>query len=992
MKRNYTFENGKFVIRNFSNLPPFTSFLPGIAGLAGRPLWAFYVSRGQGIAGFGVGGKDLPIMEFSPAEIAYSTVPLNGFRTFLRIDGKGFEPFRVGGSLPTRMEICRSGFAIQEDAAPYSLRVEYFGVPNKDFAALGRIVTYTNRTGAEQEVEVLDGLAQMLPFGLANSAFKETGNLFRSWMVAEGMREGYSFVRMRSSTADCAEVCAVTGGNFFLPVGEADVVTDPKLVFGEDRTKTAAKEYFRRGITPAMLAEQATENRLFCAFAHKTVRVPAGQSATLCELFGYADARTRVAELKASLAAEDVFCMRREAEEEAEAIASKVETHTAFPLFDEYIKQSYFDNVLRGGMPVTVGGRPYYVFSRKHGDPERDYNCFQIEPKPYSCGNGNFRDVVQNRRNDVFVTPECGDLNIRYFFSLVQADGYNPLSVLSVRFTYPQVPEKYRAHAAFLQGLFTVGDAAVRLGIGGEELDELIRGATPVYRSEFSEGYWTDHFVYLIDLVTSYLAVYPEQRERLLYEMPLGWFQSGVRVLPRRRTTVRTAEDIRRPYSIEKCGADGWLEAGGKPFETSLAAKLLLLVAVKMATLDPIGCGIDMEGGKPGWCDATNGLPALFGSNVADSIELYRLTGILQKLLDGEHKIIWAKEQDVFFRSMCALLRRKTTEREYYDLSHTAKEAYFEHVYSGFAGTVSEVSPSDAQLFLKRARAKLKAGLARGKALAGGRMPTYLTFRVTQYEELGGGYVLPTAFEARALPHFLEGVAKSVAVGNKKEYAAARRSALYDKKLGLFKTSEPLEEESLEIGRIRSFPAGWLERESCFLHMSYKMLLSLLQAGMYEAFYREIQTGLVPFMPPARYGRSTLENSSFLVTSNHIDREKWGKGYQARLTGANAEVLSMWRLMMGVEHPFTLENGELNFALAPKLHKKFFENGRVSFTLFGSTKVVYLNRSGRSTWENVHPALYRLKGDGVVETPSVKSKLAEDVRAGKFYEIEVELI
>ena len=540
MKKNYYFENGNFVIHNYNDKPPFTNFLPGIAGLEGCPLWAFYVNRGQGIAGFGVSGKELPIMEFFPAETAYAVAPAQGFRTFLRIDKKACEPFRTGGKTPARMEIFRSGFRIEENAKSYSLSAEYFGVPNKNFAALGRVVTYTNKTDKPQEVEILDGLAQILPYGLSNFAFKETGNLLKSWMAAEGTDRGYAFVKMRSSTADTAEVKHVSGGNFFLPTQGFDVVVDPKTVFGEDRTKSAATIFNKNGITADALKSQCKENELFCAFAHGKKVVQAGQSYVFCELIGYAAESGLVENLKKQITVEDVLKMKAEAAEEAEKIASKVDTHTAFPIFDEYIKQSYFDNVLRGGMPVKLGGKPYYVFSRKHGDPERDYNSFHIEPKPYSCGNGNFRDVAQNRRNDILITPGCGDFNVKYFFSLLQADGYNPLSVLGVRFTCPNVPEKFKEHEKFLTGKFTAGDAVTTLNLNAEQLDELIAICTPVCEAAFGEGYWSDHFVYLIDLVTSYLAVYPDKKRELLYGTPLRWFKSGVRLIPRERRAVNT--------------------------------------------------------------------------------------------------------------------------------------------------------------------------------------------------------------------------------------------------------------------------------------------------------------------------------------------------------------------------------------------------------------------------------------------------------------------
>ena len=52
------------------------------------------------------------------------------------------------------------------------------------------------------------------------------------------------------------------------------------------------------------------------------------------------------------------------------------------------------------------------------GDPERDYNFFSIAAEYYSQGNGNFRDVSQNRRNDVFFNKDVGDFNVKTFFSL----------------------------------------------------------------------------------------------------------------------------------------------------------------------------------------------------------------------------------------------------------------------------------------------------------------------------------------------------------------------------------------------------------------------------------------------------------------------------------------------------------------------------------------------------------------------------------------------
>jgi len=54
-------------------------------------------------------------------------------------------------------------------------------------------------------------------------------------------------------------------------------------------------------------------------------------------------------------------------------------------------------------MQTAEGPVSFNVYSRKHGDLERDYNFFMLSPTFLSQGNGNYRDVNQNRRNDVLV-------------------------------------------------------------------------------------------------------------------------------------------------------------------------------------------------------------------------------------------------------------------------------------------------------------------------------------------------------------------------------------------------------------------------------------------------------------------------------------------------------------------------------------------------------------------------------------------------------------
>ena len=86
----------------------------------------------------------------------------------------------------------------------------------------------------------------------------------------------------------------------------------------------------------------------------------------------------------------------------------------------------------------------------------------------------------------------------------------------------------------------------------------------------------------------------------------------------------------------------------------------------------------------------------------------------------------------------------------------------------------------------------------------------------------------------------------------------------------MYKVNADLSGESWEIGRTRVFPAGWLENESIWLHMEYKFVLELLRCELYEEFYENFRSVFIPFLNPEQYGRSILENSSFLVSSAHF--------------------------------------------------------------------------------------------------------------------------
>jgi hypothetical protein len=259
-------------------------------------------------------------------------------------------------------------------------------------------------------------------------------------------------------------------------------------------------------------------------------------------------------------------------------------------------------------------------------------------------------------------------------------------------------------------------------------------------------------------------------------------------------------------------------------------------------------------------------------------------------------------------------------------------------------------------------------------------------------------------FKTHVVPYFLEGPAKMLAcvpgmTAEKKDmYAAVKESGIYDKKLKMYKTSEPIGHISMEHGRVRAFTPGWQERESVFLHMEYKYILALLKAGLYYEYFETMKDALIPFQAPEVYGRSILENSSFLASSANPDEKVHGRGFVARLSGSTTEVVSMWISMFLGEGGFDVKNGELSFSLQPKLAGWLFdEQGVAEFTLLSSCKVVYKNPLRKNTYGEEGAAVTKLHvffKDGketVIEGNTLTGATAEELRNGNVVRIEADL-
>ncbi len=1090
-------ERQRFVIDEYNWARSFQNFLPGIAGKWGIPTWCYYVSRHQGICSMGVNDKNHQILEFLSFNKAVAQVGRVGYRTFLRVDGgEVYEPFgKVRDPQVHQQMIVSSGeLEIREvhDGLGLEIRVVYFALVGTRVPALVRQVSVRNVGDTARDIELLDGLPHVFPAGVDQEIIHVIPRHIEG-MIEVAEHRGVPLMRLKQTPGDVEQVSRIEGGNFYAAFADGapvdDLLVDPAVVFGQAENYDVAWSFEDATLADLRARRQIRRNRTPCAMVPRALRLEPGAATEICAYLGYVP-RDKDLDPFLDAASDPSFAPAKRAEQERllASIKDVCLTVTDDPTFDEYCQQTFLDNVIRGGMPLSFdtadGPSAFYLYSRQNGDLERDYHYFVVDPTYLSQGTGHYRSVLQNRRMDTWFFPEIEDFNVRMFTSLTQLDSYSPLEVLQTSYAVedregldtwladlaPDLGAR-RTLAAALDGPFTPGEFVMKVEdltlLGDRDREALVRDLLRFCTENevggrLHLGFWIDHWSYNLDTLEVALAVYPERLEELLlHRRDYTFFDNPDQVRPRHEKHVLDRGRVRQydavvtdPDKEAQIAARTELPnrvrtggGAGEVYRTHLLGKLLVLVANRAGTLDPANVGIEMEGNKPGWNDSMSAVAGIFGSSVGQAMELNRMCGFLEKAfssigLPGGAEVALFEELVELMDGLAGALRERLTSTEpdrrfrFWDRSHTLKEAYRDRVRMGLSGREEEVSVSRIRSFLAqviRLFGELEQPANRHLMFDDSGVPyMYLSYDVPGYEELlddqgqprlshqGYPRVRPTHFERRPIKLFLEGPVhylRTYPFRKEAVYEPVKCSDIWDRELRMYKVCESLADETFEIGRVHAWGAGWIENESNYTHMSYKYLLELLRSGLVEEFWEDARTGLMPFLDPAVYGRSPLENVSFVVSSAFADPSMHGQGLQPRLSGVTNEMLHIWTLMMAGEQPLTLRGGQLGLRLQPNLPDWLFTSSRrtvrwqlseeqhreveipgdsVAFLLFGRCLVVYRNPERCSTWEReMEVQRYHLHhADGSTETvegPSLGPDDALAVREGRIPRMDVDL-
>jgi hypothetical protein len=277
-------EIGRYVIEDYDARSPFSDFLPGLAGVYGKPLYAFFVNRGQGIASFGVNSKDFPILEYNSVNKAYQNTPAVGFRTFIQGERRNseflVEPFsplktrhptvtdpknQQPKQYPKRiMYTGQNELQIQEFDYENQLEVNvsYFILPEEDFGAFVRRTTIRNTHKRDSvSISMLDGLARMEPSGGKLDHFlKNMGRTLEGWMGVYFPHEdsiSMPYYRLITEPLDTAFVKVQERGHYCVAMLEGrnsepnkilPIVYDTSKVFGEDTTLLQPAELYSKSV------------------------------------------------------------------------------------------------------------------------------------------------------------------------------------------------------------------------------------------------------------------------------------------------------------------------------------------------------------------------------------------------------------------------------------------------------------------------------------------------------------------------------------------------------------------------------------------------------------------------------------------------------------------------------------------------------------------------------------------------------------------------
>lgn len=519
-----------------------------------------------------------------------------------------------------------------------------------------------NHSQVPRDLELLDGLQNILPYGVSSDFMMRFSNLANAYKKNELLAESQlGLYYMSSIPTDCAEPSEGLKTSVAWQTGlSPDAILLSTQQLGKFRAGSVlASEDDVRGKTGAFLVQQPVHLPPGAPLQWHIVADVEKDHAEVVELD---DLLTGSAELNLAIS-EDIATGERALLRIASS-ADAIQCTRNSRRTNRHLANTIF-NVMRGGIPVAdytidvddfrehvskfntrvaadcsglLGrlapeltftelqrelaksqnadlirlGMEYLplAFSRRHGDPTRPWNRFAIELRTESGRTnlnyqGNWRDIFQNWEALAVSFPEFSTAMISRFVNATTADGYNPYRVTKDGFEWEEP---------------TPDDPWANI------------------------GYWGDHqIIYLLKLLEWNQRISPDTLNALLDSRAFVHANVPYRIKPiedikkNPQSTILFDKKLSESIAsrVGELGSDGKLitNQNGEIHRISLLEKLLTLSLAKLSNFVPDG-GIWLNTQRPEWNDANNALVGN-GLSMVTACYLYRWFRFLEGLVEG---------------------------------------------------------------------------------------------------------------------------------------------------------------------------------------------------------------------------------------------------------------------------------------------------------------------------------------------------------------------
>ena len=763
MKKNEV--DGRFVLiddEKFYEIKNFDNMLPFFISLASDSNHWMYISSTGGLTA-GRKNPDTALFPYYTDDKISESAEITGSKTILQVLKNGetclWEPFsdRNKGMYNIERSIAKSTVGnkliFTEKNLDLGLTFSYKWMNADGFGWIKKS-SLTNKTAKPVEVYLVDGLQNVLPSGidrLTQNTFSTLVDGYKKTELVEN--SGLVLFRMESILVDRAEPSESLRANtiwsyglqnstFLLSSGQLTAVRNGQKALPETEAKGVRGAIF--ACTDLVLTENSTKDWYFVAevaqdivavnnlidFIEKTPNIPellelnvANGTEALKNIVAQADGIQQTADengmarhfanvlfntmrggiysegytLNASFFSKHIQHFNKKCWEKHSkfllSIPEKIEYKDLLKLIeaqnDENLHRLFLEY-----LPLT--------FSRRHGDPSRPWNLFNINIKDENGDKllsyqGNWRDIFQNWEALSLSYPEYINGIIAKFLNATTADGYNPYKVTNEGIEW-----------------------------------EVIEPENPWSNI----GYWGDHqIIYLLKLMEVANNHYPDilaswfNKEMFAYANVPYRLKNYAEIVENPKNSIFFDDELHK--AIEQLeptyGADAKLKLNqqGEVILVSFTEKLLATLLAKLSNFIP-EAGIWMNTLRPEWNDANNALVGT-GASMVTLYYLRRFINFLKKIYSKSaiEKFEISAEMHGFFEGIFsafidhdhALISGfdDETRRKVTDELGVSGENYRNKIYKAISGNKESVSKTDLINFFELALSYIDQSIAANK-------------------------------------------------------------------------------------------------------------------------------------------------------------------------------------------------------------------------------------------------------------------------------------